>query len=149
MAKIKISTLRFRSATLKFILWFLGMAGFSFLISCAKYGAPVAEYGVPYPDNNINFHGKVLSSDSLKPIPGIDVKIYSEWEDTVRDNTNTTGDYTVNKPSYENQKVMLVFTDKDSTQHGKFFNKTVEVDVNFRDANNQEHQTDITLDRKP
>ena len=106
-------------------------------------------YGVPTPDNIINFHGKVMSADSLKPIPGINVKVYSEYHDTVRSATNNTGDYSVDKYAVENQKVMLVFTDTDSAQNGKFFNKTVEVDVSFRDVNNMEHLTDITLQRKP
>ena len=44
---------------------------------------------------------------------------------------------------------MLVFSDKDGAQNGKFFDKTVEVDVSFRDVNNLEHQADVQLQRKP
>jgi putative lipoprotein (rSAM/lipoprotein system) len=149
MNKIKTSILRFRATALKFTLWILGVAGFGLLMSCTKYGAPVAEYGVPYPDNTINFHGKVLSEDSLKPIPNINVKVFSEYEDTVIDVTNTAGNYSAYKYAYENQNVKLVFTDKDGDQNGKFFAKTVDVEVNFRDVNNLEHETDILLQRKP
>jgi putative lipoprotein (rSAM/lipoprotein system) len=149
MIKVNQSFLRFRAKALKYVLGLLGMGGFGLLMSCAKYGAPIAEYGVPYNDNFINFHGNVLSEDSLKPVPNIRIKIYSDYGDTLRSATNGIGDYSLHKQSYENQKVTLVFTDEDSTQNGRFFPKTVDVDVSFRDMNNLEHETDVTLQRKP
>jgi len=149
MKKINTFALRFRSGSLKFMLQLLGISGFGLLMSCTKYGAPIAEYGVPYTENNINFYGKVLSEDSLKPIPGIDIKIYSEYEDTVYGNSNTAGIYSAYKYAWENQKVKLAFSDKDGAQNGKFIDKTIDVDVSFRDVNNMEHEADVTLQRKP
>ena len=149
MKKFNTFFLRFRASTLKFTLWLLGIAGFGLLMSCSKYGAPMAEYGVPYPDNALDFHGKVVSADSSLPVPGIQIKVYSDYEDTITASTNVAGDYSALKPAYENQKVMLVFSDKDGAQNGKFFDKTVEVDVSFRDVNNLEHQADVQLQRKP
>jgi putative lipoprotein (rSAM/lipoprotein system) len=149
MNTIKTFVLRFRANSLKYMLRLLGLSGFGLLMSCTKYGAPVAEYGVPWPDNGINFHGSVVSQDSLKPIPNIQVKVFCEWEDTVYDHTNAAGTYSAIKYAYENQKVKLKFTDNDGPQNGKFFDKAIEVDVSFRDVNNLEHQTDVQLQRKP
>lgn len=149
MNTIKTFVLRFRANSLKYILRLLGLSGFGLLMSCTKYGAPVAEYGVPWPDNGINFHGKVISHDSLIPIPNIQVKVFSEYEDTATTSTNASGNYSAYKYSYENQVVKLKFADKDGLQNGEFFDKTIEVDVSFRDVNNLEHQADVQLQRKP
>jgi putative lipoprotein (rSAM/lipoprotein system) len=149
MNTIKTFLLRFRATWLKVVLQLLGLSGFGLLMSCTKYGAPVAEYGVPWPDQGINFHGSVVSQDSLKPIPNIQLKVFSEWEDTVYGHTNAAGTYTAIKYAYENQKVKLQFADKDGAQNGKFFDKAIEVEVNFRDVNNLEHQADVQLQRKP
>lgn len=119
------------------------------LMSCTKYGSPVAEYGVPFPEDKMNFYGIVMSQDSLKPIPNILVKAYADGYDTVTTTTNQSGKYSLYKYAYENQKVKLVFTDTDSIQNGNFFNKNIEVEVSFRDVNNQEHEANIYLQRKP
>ncbi|MEI6123901.1 MAG: radical SAM-associated putative lipoprotein [Bacteroidota bacterium] len=149
MKSFKTAVLRFRSATLKYTLLIMGLSGFSMLISCAKYGAPMAEYGTPYNENKMNFHGNVLSEDSLKPIPNIKIKIYADWLDTVYTTTNAQGNYSVLKDVYQNQLVKMVLQDADSTQNGSFLSKTVELDITFRDVNNLEHLADITLQRKP
>lgn len=149
MNKIKTSILRFRASALKFMLWLLGLAGFGLLMSCAKYGAPMAEYGVPYSDNSIKFHGEVTSQDSLQPIPNINVKVYSEYEDTIQGSSNSSGQYSAYKYAYENQKVKLKFTDADGALNGEFLSKTIEVDVSFRDVDNLEHEANVQLQRKP
>ncbi len=149
MYNFKRSVLRFRSATLKKTLWVMGLAGFGFLMSCNKYGEPIAEYGVPYSVNTVDFHGSVLSADSLKPIPNIKVKLYSDVDDTVYTATNAQGIYSAHKYTFENQKVKMIFYDVDSTLNGSFLSKNIEVDVSFRDINNMDHLADVSLQRKP
>jgi putative lipoprotein (rSAM/lipoprotein system) len=149
MFKIKIFTLHLKIEALKFTMWILGMAGFSFLMSCTKYGAPVAEYGVWFSYYNVNFHGRVVSQDSLKPIPNIDVKIYSEFGDTIFNKTDASGNYSASRLSYENQDISIAFSDKDSVWNGQFLSKNEDVTISFRDINNLEHQADVQLQRKP
>ena len=149
MKKINTFVLRFRAASLKIMLQILGLSGFVLLMSCTKYSSHSTKHDVPYTDNTINFFGKVLAEDSLNPIPGIAIKIYSEYEDTVYGYSNMAGIYSAYKYAWENQKVKLAFSDKDGAQNGKFIDKTIDVDVSFRDINNLEHEASVTLQRKP
>ena len=139
----------YRSGALKFLLGLLGMGGFGLLMSCTKYGAPIAEYGAPYNENMINFHGIVKSSDSLKPISNIKIKVYSGYPDTVSTTTNTAGNYSIDKFSYLNQNLKIAFEDKDGLTNGRFLDTTIDVNVDIMDLNNLEHETDVTLQRKP
>ncbi|HNW70819.1 MAG TPA: radical SAM-associated putative lipoprotein [Bacteroidales bacterium] len=145
---IKVFLLRTRAVYLKYLLKFMGLAGFSMLLSCTKYGAPVAEYGV-IADYNLNFHGTVLSEDSLKPIKNINIKLSLTPDDTLTSNTSAQGTYSINKPAHETQQGALIFTDTDGTQNGSFYQKSITFEVTNADINNLEHITNINLVRKP
>lgn len=141
---------RFKSFCYKKTLYFIGLLGAGLFVSCSRFNEPVAMYGVIVPDDgHLNFHGQVLSSDSLKPIPGIKVTLSNEFYDTIHSQTSQSGAYSLMQYAFNEQKFTLKFKDTDSIHHGWFFSKTVDVIINFRDVNNSERQTDVTLDRKP
>jgi len=144
----KIFLLRTRAFYLKYLLKFMGLAGFSMLLSCTKYGAPVAEYGV-LADSYLNFHGTVLSEDSLKPIQNLQIKLSVIPNDTLTSYTNTQGVYSVCKPAHETQQGSLIFTDTDGAQNGSFYQKNITFEVSNADINSLEHITNISLVRKP
>jgi hypothetical protein len=76
MKKLQISSARFKARFYISLLQLLGIFGMGFLAACVKYGAPEAEYGIPYDSQReIRFSGSVKSEDSLKAIPGIKVRM--------------------------------------------------------------------------
>lgn len=145
---VKVIFLKTRAFYLKYLLKFMGLAGFSMLLSCTKYGAPVAEYGV-IADTYLNFHGTVLSEDSLKPINNIRVKLSVIPNDTLTSYSNAQGLYSVCKSVHETQQCTLIFTDTDGTQNGSFYQKNITFEVSNADINSLEHITTINLVRKP
>ena len=144
--KLKIFFIKTRVFYLKYFLRILGLAGFGIMFSC-KYGAPIAEYGVIAVD--VNFHGTVLSEDSLKPIKNINVKLTLQPEDTVTIQTDSQGNYSIPHYVNEGQTGTLIFTDTDSTQNGSFYTKSATFVASVNDINNMNHETDVQLERKP
>ena len=145
---VKVIFLKTRAFYLKYLLKFMGLAGFSMLLSCTKYGAPVAEYGV-IADHYLNFHGTVLSEDSLKPIHNIQIKLSVAQNDTITSYTNAQGIYSVFKSAHESQQGALIFTDTGGTQNGSFYQKNITFEVSNADINSLEHITNTNLVRKP
>ncbi len=139
--------LKVKACYLKYLLRLMGMAGFGMLASCTKYGAPIAEYGVLA--DNVNFHGTVLSQDSLKPIKNIQVKLAFQASDTLTAQTDQQGNYGIPHYVNEGQSGTLIFTDKDSTQNGSFYSKSATFVISVSDINNMDHQTDVQLEREP
>jgi putative lipoprotein (rSAM/lipoprotein system) len=144
--KLKIFLIKTRAFYLKYFLRILGLAGFGIMISC-KYGSPIAEYGVIADD--VNFHGTVLSEDSLKPIKNINVKLTLQPDDTLTTHTDSQGNYSIPHYVNEGQTGTLIFTDTDSIQNGSFYTKSATFVTNLNDINNMEHKADVNLDRKP
>lgn len=151
MNKFKRSILRFRATSLKFFISLLGLAGFGFFVSCIKVDdPPVAVYGVPYFDNNINFRGNVISEETHDPIPGIKIKFTTGYHDTVYVNTDALGNYSFWEYATEGQDVKLILSDIDSTDNGgDFETKSIDIVVSFRDINNSEHKANVMLKLKP
>ena len=146
--KIRISFFRFRALYLKYLLRLMGLAGFSMLLSCTKYGSPVVEYGI-LTDDYVDFHGTVVSEDSLKPVSNINVKLAFQLYDTLTAFTDQQGKYSIHHYAYNGETGTLIFTDTDSSQNGFFYKKNKTFEVSFRDMNNLEHETDVQLERKP
>jgi len=140
--------LKTRASYLKYLLKFMGLAGFSMLLSCTKYGAPVAEYGV-IADYNLNFHGTVLSEDSLKPIKNINIKLTFVPNDTLTAQSDLQGNYSMHKYTHETQNGTLIFKDTDGAQNGSFYQKNITFEVSPADINTLEHKLDVNLERKP
>lgn len=140
--------IKLRVFCLKNLLRLLGMAGFSMLVSCTKYGAPIAEYGIISSDY-LDFHGRVVSGDSLQPIQNIKVKLSFQPDDTLTTRTDIDGNYSIHHYAGQGQTGTLVFTDTDSIQNGSFYQKNVMAEVSFRDMNNLEHEANVELKRKP
>lgn len=145
---VKIFLLKTRAFYLKYLLKFMGLAGFTMLLSCTKYGVLVAEYGI-IADYNLNFHGTVLSEDSLKPIKNINIKLTFIPNDTLTSQTDSLGNYSINKNAQETQDGSLIFTDTDGAQNGSFYQKNITFEVTSTDINTLEHITNVQLDRKP
>lgn len=150
MNKLKFFFLKFIGKALKKLLWMLGLAGFGVFTSCTEFpDDPVAMYGIPYPDNYINFKGKVMSEDSLLPISNIKIKAAIRYYDTVYAFTDNSGSFSMHQFALEDDTVKLIFSDIDSTLNGSFYSKSENIVVSFRDVNNLEHKATILLERKP
>lgn len=127
----------------------IGIAGFGMLHSCmVKYGTPQPDYGIIV-DNYINFHGKAYSQDSLKPIPGLSVKLTVNNSDTLYATTSQTGSYSSYYVVEAGQYVKLIYTDTDGTLHGNFYGKDTNLTVTWEDFSNMYCETDVFLQRKP
>lgn len=148
--KIKNLRLKFYKRFWRMLPAIAGFAGAGLLAACNSGNGPVAMYGVPVPDmDEVKFFGKVFSEDSLKPIPGIEIKLHVHPSDTIKTYSSAGGTYQASQFVYDRQSVRLIATDKDGPQHGKFEQKSLDVEVNFRDLNNGERYQDIFLKRKP
>ncbi|HNW90959.1 MAG TPA: radical SAM-associated putative lipoprotein [Bacteroidales bacterium] len=139
--------LKVKAFYLKYLLRLMGLAGFGMLVSCTKYGAPIAEYGVLA--DNVNFHGTVLSEDSLKPIKNIQVKLAFQASDTLTAQTDPQGNYSIPHYVNEGQSGALIFTDRDSTLNGSFYAKSATFVISASDISTMEHETDVLLERNP
>jgi hypothetical protein len=150
MRNFRKKTARLQSRFYIRILQILGLCGAGFLCSCTKYGSPVAEYGVPYPDNQIRFYGNIQSEDSLKNLPGITVRIVNSGAgDSLETTTNVQGQYALYYYSYEGEILKLKVLDTDSAANlGYFKNEVFDIEINSRDVNNSEHQMDVFLEKK-
>ena len=148
LTDFRIKYLRLKAYYLKYLLKLMGLAGFSMLLSCTKYGSPVVEYGI-IADDYVDFLGTVVSEDSLKPVSNINVKLAFQPYDTLTAFTDQQGKYSIHHYAYNGETGTLIFTDTDSSQNGFFYKKNKTFEVSFRDMNNLEHETDVQLERKP
>ena len=148
LTDFRIKYLRLKAYYLKYLLKLMGLAGFSMLLSCTKYGSPVVEYGI-IADDYVDFLGTVVSEDSLKPVSNINVKLAFQLYDTLTAFTDQQGKYSIHHYAYNGETGTLIFTDTDSSQNGFFYKKNKTFEVSFRDMNNLEHITDVQLERKP
>lgn len=151
MSKIRKRAARLQSKFYIRILQIMGLCGAGFLVACFKYGSPQAEYGVPYDEQReIRFFGTVKSEDSLKNIPAIELRMVQEYGlDSVTTTTNINGEFTLYNWAYEGGILKLKVLDKDSIANvGWFENKTVDVEISYRDFNNSERQVDVLLKKK-
>jgi len=144
MKKNKILFLKARASFLKNLIRLLSLTGFSFLVSCEKNPGPIAMYGII--TSEFKFKGMVTDQVTHNPIPGINIKITPNNNDTTIVLTNLSGSYSAYRfDTYEDQNVKMIFTDTDSTVNGKYASKTVDVVLNFRDINNSELEEDVEL----
>jgi len=148
LTDFRIKYLRLKAYYLKYLLKLMGLAGFSMLLSCTKYGSPVVEYGI-IADDYVDFLGTVVSEDSLKPVNNINVKLTFQPYDTLTAFTDQQGKYSIHHYAYNGETGTLIFTDTDSSLNGFFYKKNKTFEVSFRDMNNLEHITDVQLERKP
>lgn len=140
----KILFLKARASFLKNLIRLLSLAGFSFLVSCEKNPGPIAMYGIITSD--FEFRGTVTDQATHNPIPGINIKITPNNNDTTIVVTNQSGGYNAFRyDTFEGQNIKMIFTDADSTLNGKYATKTVDVVLNFRDINNSELKEDVEL----
>jgi putative lipoprotein (rSAM/lipoprotein system) len=143
----KKKTARLQAGFYICILQILGICGAGIFTSC-KYGDPVAEYGTPYPGNEIRFYGTVSSQDSLKNIPGITVRLVKD-SDSSQTVTNNQGEFGLYFWAYDGDKMKIKVYDTDSAANeGYFKNKTVDVEISSRDVNNFERKVDVLLEKK-
>ncbi len=109
----------------------------------AMYGAPAEEY------NEIEFFGKVISADSLKPIPAVRVTLIDQYyHDSIYTTTNSAGEYTLYKTATTDKNFTIRFKINNPSQSGgNFKTRKIDFTVNFRDVNNKEKQINTDLIR--
>lgn len=140
--------MRFRRRFYLRLLQWLGFASAGFLAACDNDSPIQVMYGVP--DNSIHFYGKVQSADSLKNIPGIQIRLVPEekW-DSVTTTTSSDGSYSFYYYAYEGDHLQIKFLDKDSLDNaGWFKDLSLDLEISGRDANNHEKETNVQLIKK-
>jgi hypothetical protein len=108
------------------------------------YGTPAEEY------NEIEFFGKVKSSDSLKPIPSVRVTLIDQYyHDSIYTTTNSAGEYTLYKTATTDKNFTIRFKITNPLQSGgNFKGRKIDFAVNFRDVNNKEKEINTDLIRQ-
>ena len=121
-----------KNAILNICRWALAALGISGVVSCDGDGGidPTPEYGVPVMDFRVQ--GKVLSSESNKPIKGIAVTgiIEDNYErkDTVW--TANNGEFVYSGMGFPSESILLKFSDVDGTDNqGEFQTQKVTVQL--------------------
>jgi hypothetical protein len=133
----------FKSRFLKLTLRALGLCSACFLIE-ACYGSPQDEL----PPKNITLKGNVQSSDSLKPILGIKLKVTnSDNSGTFYSVTDSLGNFAFSATYNDNGNFLMQFIDEDSVANGKFLNKDSNIVIS--DPNSTENTTNVKLVRVP
>ncbi len=148
MKKTMKSFSRIRGKFYLRLLQILGFASAGFLVSCTKYGSPEVMYGVP--ENTIYFSGKIQSADSLKNIPGLQVKLFPEGQwDSIHTTSATDGFYSFYLYANEGETLKLKISDTDSSLNvGSFKDTTIDLTISGRDYSNHEKETNVLLKKK-
>jgi putative lipoprotein (rSAM/lipoprotein system) len=145
--------MKFRLLIYRKILKFLALIGFVAAFNAcntnndniiAMYGTPAEEY------NEIEFFGKVKSSDSLKPIPSVRVTLIDQYyHDSIYTTTNSAGEYTLYKTATTDKNFTIRFKITNPLQSGgNFKGRKIDFAVNFRDVNNKEKEINTDLIRQ-
>ena len=114
-----------KNLLMRFCRWALAALGVTAVGSCERF-TPVAEYGCPTMTFRVT--GKIVDTDTGKPVKGIAVSCDDDWEDP-KVITSDDGEFVYESYGYPADRIVMKFDDADGEENGWYISRKEQVNL--------------------